>query len=232
MPWTPEQIDQLRALAPLSSPLEISRILGMTKNAVMGKMHRLGIAIRDARKPRPILRSPTEILREREARLRHKSQAVIRSNKQRGEAVWTPDRIALLRLMAPGGTGAIAQTLGCSKASVKAKSRRLGISIGRPKLGLRGESAMMAKVMRPVKVVLAPPRPPVEVVEPPPAAIEIELTGVDFAGLKRHSCRYPVKCDHNGFIRLYCGESARPESSWCGFHEKVVWLPAFERRRA
>jgi GcrA cell cycle regulator len=55
MEWTDEVIDQLRALwAEGHSTAEIGRRLGVTKNAIVGKAHRLDLAAR----PSPIRREP------------------------------------------------------------------------------------------------------------------------------------------------------------------------------
>lgn len=45
MTWTPETLEQLRTLRAQGLPCaEIARILGVTRNSVVGKAHRLGLA--------------------------------------------------------------------------------------------------------------------------------------------------------------------------------------------
>ena len=62
MSWTPELIDQLKVLWQTGlSTAEIGRRLGITKNAVVGKVHRLGLPNRESpikrgvvdKRPRP-----------------------------------------------------------------------------------------------------------------------------------------------------------------------------------
>jgi GcrA cell cycle regulator len=56
MDWTPEAIERLRALwAEGHSTAEIGRRMGITKNAVVGKAHRLNLSAR----PSPIRREAT-----------------------------------------------------------------------------------------------------------------------------------------------------------------------------
>ena len=66
--WTPDRVKTLMALwAEGISTLEIGRRLGVTKNAVVGKVHRLGLAKRGSpikAKPTP----PKEIIRMSELR--------------------------------------------------------------------------------------------------------------------------------------------------------------------
>ncbi len=55
MGWTAEKIEQLNKLwSEGMSITEIGKILGMTRNAVVGKAHRLGLA----KRPSPIARAP------------------------------------------------------------------------------------------------------------------------------------------------------------------------------
>ena len=44
MSWTDEAVERLRQLAPEKSAAQIGKILGVSKNAVIGKMTRMGIA--------------------------------------------------------------------------------------------------------------------------------------------------------------------------------------------
>jgi len=54
MDWTKEQVDQLKALWGDKTPIsEIGRLMGISRNAVVGKAHRLHLEPR----PSPIIRN-------------------------------------------------------------------------------------------------------------------------------------------------------------------------------
>lgn len=60
MAWTAEKIATLTRMADWHAASEIAEILGVTRNAVIGKLRRLGVPLRDARtKPSPISAVPT-----------------------------------------------------------------------------------------------------------------------------------------------------------------------------
>ena len=73
MTWTVERVSELQKLwATGASTAEIGRRLGVTKNAVVGKAHRSGLAPR----PSPIRRLPASPLTPRPVRLAPVGKAV------------------------------------------------------------------------------------------------------------------------------------------------------------
>ncbi|MDX2101093.1 MAG: global cell cycle regulator GcrA-like protein [Alphaproteobacteria bacterium] len=54
MEWTPEKVDELTRLWDSGIPTaEIGRLMGCTKNTVIGKVHRLGLTPRKVMAPKP-----------------------------------------------------------------------------------------------------------------------------------------------------------------------------------
>lgn len=78
MAWTPEKVKELKKLWKKGlTTVEIGRMIGISKNAVVGKAHRLGLESR-----------PSPIKRE-EAPLAKKVVIVVASKKKTGSAVKT-----------------------------------------------------------------------------------------------------------------------------------------------
>lgn len=53
--WDEQAVQRLKSLWPAKTSVEIAKVLGITKNAVMGKIHRLGL---ERKSPTPALPPP------------------------------------------------------------------------------------------------------------------------------------------------------------------------------
>lgn len=111
MTWTDERITELTELWEANTPTnEIARIMGLTKNQVIGKAHRLELPGR----PSPIIRVEPGRVSETPGK----------------PPVWTPERNERLTELHKAGTSqdAIAQELGLGKRSVIGQLSRLGLT--------------------------------------------------------------------------------------------------------
>jgi len=114
MSWTPERETVLRTYWDEGhSASQIAALMGVTRNVVIGKVHRMKLAGRPRGKTAP------------------------RQNRGGPSSIWTPERIAQLRRLKAAGLSdrAIAATFGdVSFSTVFNKAKQLGISSMVPRL--------------------------------------------------------------------------------------------------
>lgn len=111
MTWTDARITELTELWECNCPTgEIARIMGLTKNAIIGKAHRLELPPRES----PIIRTAPGTVSEKPSR----------------KPTWTTERNARLTEMHNAGASsdAVAKELGLGKRSVIGQLSRLGLT--------------------------------------------------------------------------------------------------------
>lgn len=204
--WPPEQIAELRRLWPTGlSTIEIGRRLGVSKNAVVGKAHRLELPPR----PSPI-RPRLDGAPERP-----------RKPRQTPPTPLTPERLALIRRDYPTQRPV---------ADLLAEAQALpGLPLT---LGSLQQAAARMGVRRPPRERQAPPPraialaellnlPPAPRPKPAPAPRAIATAGTATFG-------HPLTCQWiDGDVREawgFCGDAVVPGRSWCEVHLRRVFV--------
>lgn len=210
--WTDERVDLLRRLWISGRTAEfISKQLRITRNAVIGKVHRLGLA---------------NLAERIEARPKAPSRTGPKSRAVLGEAFWTKDRIAFLTEKVKSGQSAnqVARALGVSRNTALGKAYRLGLrfkgSTPAPKAATRPASPRMARA-----TPQEPPRSadgsPVPGWLPDMNLEPLKGDPVLFCDLSsRSQCRWPVgkASDPGAYDMPVCGRFIEGESSYCAEH--------------
>ena len=153
---------------------------------------------------------------------------------------WTDERVELLKKLWSDGLSAsqiAAELGGITRNAVIGKVHRLGLS-GRakspssaaPRPRKARSSGQMLRVSRPAirgNTALAYDYD----LEPEPELLEIPVEQrKTLLQLNEHTCRWPVG-DPGGSDFYFCGGETATELPYCGYHCRVAYQPASERRR-
>jgi GcrA cell cycle regulator len=153
---------------------------------------------------------------------------------------WTDERVELLKKLWADGLSAsqiAAELGGITRNAVIGKVHRLGLS-GRAKTPSTStprprkprSSGQMLRVSRPAirgNTALAYEYE----VEPEPQLLEIpQEQRKTLLQLNEHTCRWPVG-DPGSAEFYFCGGDTTNEMPYCGYHCRVAYQPANERRR-
>jgi GcrA cell cycle regulator len=153
---------------------------------------------------------------------------------------WTDERVELLKKLWADGLSAsqiAAELGGITRNAVIGKVHRLGLS-GRakspssaaPRPRKARSSGQMLRVSRPAirgNTALAYDYD----LEPEPELLEIPVEQrKTLLQLNEHTCRWPVG-DPGGSDFYFCGGETATELPYCGYHCRVAYQPASERRR-
>ena len=153
---------------------------------------------------------------------------------------WTDERVELLKKLWADGLSAsqiAAELGGITRNAVIGKVHRLGLS-GRakspssaaPRPRKARSSGQMLRVSRPAirgNTALAYDYD----LEPEPDLLEIPVEQrKTLLQLNEHTCRWPVG-DPGGSDFYFCGGETATELPYCGYHCRVAYQPASERRR-
>ena len=140
---------------------------------------------------------------------------------------WPPAAVAILRQMWADGEAAssIAERLGrgMTRSAVLGKVHRLGLSESRTRIaGPKISAAERKRRYRAKKRAEAPK--PVFAPRPTPAPVPeaIEPRRLSFAELEPRDCRYPYG---DGPEFSFCGLRRWENSSYCGYHARLVYKP-------
>lgn len=211
--WSPERLDLLRSLWAERVPCsDIARKLGgVTRSAVIGKAHRLGLESRarvaqpPAPKPVPQPRDPND-----------------KRPRPGGSDFWTPERTeALIRAFKEEKSFAqIAKAVGdgCTRNQAMGKAARLGLP---PRGALSDVSRFNARTRRPKSKAGQPPKVPVALVAPPP--IDEPGLATVLTARARH-CRWPIG-EPRADDFTFCGRQVVPGRPYCPSHLARAVVP-------
>lgn len=204
--WAPEQIAELRRLWPTGlSTTEIGRRLGVSKNAVVGKAHRLELIAR----PSPI--------RPR----RDGAPQRPRRPRQTPPTPLTPERLALIRRDCPTQRP-VADLLAEAQALPGLPLTLSAVQGGAARMGVRRppreRQAFPPRVV-PLAELLNLPATPRPKAVPPPRPIATAGTAT-FGHVR--TCQWI-----DGDVRAawgFCGDAVVPGRSWCETHLRRVFV--------
>lgn len=231
--WTEERektASDMWAAGGLASTIGI--LLGCTANAVIGKMHRMGVVSGSGLNQPPAIIYPTSLEAaksiepvaeaapqpkpkiepicqpEPEPQVAEPIVEAARSDggKKVSMFAWAPERCETLRrLFADGHSiSTIARQMRSSRGTVRGKVKDLGL-------------------VRRVPIAAPPPTPYVPLAE---AALPLDGSPVTFYNLEDRMCRWPVA---EGY---YCGASCDLRASYCDCHRAVSRGPGTPSERA
>lgn len=209
MVWTRERVDTLETMWRAGhSAATIAERLGCSRNAVIGKVHRLGLADQD------------------------RSRAVRRTARRPG----TSRRAAFRRRKTPSSQDhpRAAHVQGSAPAPViTASAGQAGETSPAPS---SAPPRALARLDTPAAPTCSPrPGPPaVSVVSLPHGGAGPVPGGVSLSDLKAGQCRYALDA-RDDVTWLFCGAATvSPSSSYCAAHHAAVWVapdPDWKRRR-
>ena len=212
MGWTPETIKELKRLWNKGfTTVEIGNRLGMSKNAIVGKAHRLGLESR----PSPIKRELVKIQ--------------IPAPKPKAKSVPAPKKAE--KKPAAHSQPALEVAPGQVKAP-KAQKAVAAPKVEAPKVTAPSKVNTKQKVEQEEEISLVSAVPPVFESEPLP---EEKVTkkpnhkGVALVDLKPDSCRWPEGDPKDPDFR-FCGEPCAPGKIYCEEHCAVAYTGVFKAR--
>lgn len=152
---------------------------------------------------------------------------------------WTPETVEILKEQWRLGASvrAIAVMVGSTRNAVIGKAARLALPMheaarrrpdvprkrpakepkAKPHVGRKRRAKTRSTPQG------APLPPPVPSPPPPPAAVQ----HIEFAGLLRHHCRYPVTAEAPF---LFCGHPRQDESAYCSVHHALCHVKARQEK--
>ena len=229
MSWTDERIERLKSLwtKGMTASHIADELGGVSRNAVIGKAHRLGLQSR----PSPV--KPNEPEPKAKVKAKEKAEATpLEAKKPAAEAPQRPatprpERKAEPRPAAPvvddfddddeEEDGAQADAPGAAPAKPKA-AEPLVRSIGPGGFVRQGPSDQQAPI---------PPAPPRRLVPAKPSPEVAEKTGL--LDLNEKICKWPI--GHPGEPDFhFCGRQANPGCPYCGEHCGVAYQAQLPRR--
>ena len=218
MDWTEETIVRLRGLwAEGHSTAEIGRRFGVTKNAIVGKAHRLELPAR----PSPIRRDGASGAQPRRPVPRRAAGPTLPPLSSTSRASGQPAPLALASSFA---------TAGAARLTSATQSRP---ELSRPEAN-RQESGQTA--FHRLEPARADPRPvdprPAEIARPAPPAIasqplRIEAEPRPYA--RSLTCCWPIGEPGTKSFR-FCDNGATPGKPYCGQHAAVAYVKIRDRR--
>jgi GcrA cell cycle regulator len=205
--WTDKNVFLLRQMmANGHSASQIGSTIGTTRNAVIGKAHRMQIRLANGKAPRQF-----------------KPKEVVIKQAQASKTVWTEERIA--RAVELWETGMlskdIAADLGCTPNAFLALTDRFRARFpkrghhraGKSRSAAVGEAQVTAADMVEIKAAKTFAFDSVPFLLP-------EFPSVRFVDLKAQDCKFPVSNDE-GEDMLCCG-ARRITGPYCGVHAVVA----------
>ncbi len=214
--WNPESDRRLRDLWEQGiTTVLIGQAMGISKNAVIGRAHRLELPLRANPIKRRAVDRPVKV------------QTYVRQP-------WKVAEVELRRMWANGlSTAQIAKGLGRTLGSVSARLSRLGMTSHQNRRVVASQPEMVT--MPPAQVVLVAPAASVVVQLPTPkrwfvtqqrpSAPRLQPTvkaAVSQAGPgPARSCQYPLT---DARPWRFCGEVSVSGLSWCGCHAARVFV--------
>lgn len=149
---------------------------------------------------------------------------------------WTSDRTELLKKLWDDGLSAsmIAAELGdTSRNSVIGKVRRLDLARRGSPANPGANSTRKPRKPKPSRdqhqpFRLAPALPPIPLIEAPPT-IPDESARCSILDLEFSKCRWPVG-DPSSPDFFFCGGKTIEGLPYCGYHSRIAYQPARERR--
>lgn len=222
MGWTPETIKELKRLWNKGfTTVEIGNRLGMSKNAIVGKAHRLGLESR----PSPIKRElvkiqiPTPKPKAKPAPAPKKAEKKPAAQSKTVAQVPAPAPVSVPQEKAPKAqkTPATPKVQAPKAVAPNAASNKAN---AKPKVEQEEEISLVSAV------------PPVFEAEPLPeekVAKKPNHKGVDLADLKPDSCRWPEGDPKDPDFR-FCGEPCAPGKIYCEEHCAVAYTGVFKAR--
>lgn len=173
MNWTDERVELLKKLwaEGLSASQIAAQLGGVSRNAVIGKVHRLKLS-------------------------------------SRGRATSTPARQKKQVRMSTGATKA------ASRGNSQGPTRSIVATAGATALQTQYETDAIAKpVLRPAEEVVVPISRRLKLIE-----------------LTERTCKWPIG-DPLSEEFHFCGNDSNEGNPYCGYHSKLAFQPASERRR-
>lgn len=209
MSWSEERLEALKRLAGEGwSASQIAGEIGLSRNAVIGKAHRMGI----------VVNSQATFRRQRENEWREAERALLLACLDEGLSAGT----ASDRLMAAGFRRS---RLACvNRAQLEGRPfRARPLALDRPALAFRP-----VPLRRAAQDETPAPRPPRAICtatnDPPPEG------GVSLLDLEFHHCRWPMGDPHAESFR-FCGGHALEGKSYCAAHARLAYVPVQARVR-
>lgn len=202
---------------------EIAAKLGCTRNSVIGRAHRAGIALDGRTAGINDKSKQDERARENHAkRLKQRKIARERSHSS-GESRERQ------KIEKPASTGSISKPEApLAGTDGKAPPAGTAVRIKRQQVSLREMAESLAESRRSAPSEWRPERPqmPPQHVNVVPASRNLKLVE-----LTNSTCRWPIGdpvTDDFGF----CGNAVCPAGPYCGYHAKLAYTPASRQRRA
>lgn len=207
--WTDESLATLKRLAREGySTALIGEKMGLSKNAIIGKLNRLGLGTSGVIGKQPAPRPPRPPAPPKIPVLRND--------------FWTLERTDTLKTMHALGCSAreIATATGAvSRLSVASKIHRLGLS---DPTKARQTHSRLPPRKGSVRVGKAPDTGPIP---PTPPVLAPTLIGENAAGLldlKPHHCKWPISGE--GADTLFCGDKRIEGRPYCGDHCRRAYV--------
>jgi GcrA cell cycle regulator len=163
--------------------------------------------------------------------------------------MWTKEREELLRTLWADGlsAGRIAEELGgVTRNAIIGKVHRLGLS-GRKQGNPQGVNQRKPRTQRPVVnslITQLKARAAAVAVKPGPVfEIEPELEAIPYdnvipigqrcslMNLTEDRCHWPIGDPRDAHDFFFCGGRAIPGLPYCGYHTRIAYQPAADRRR-
>ncbi|HTU12342.1 MAG TPA: GcrA family cell cycle regulator [Allosphingosinicella sp.] len=212
MSWTDERIDRLKELWSQGKTASYiaDELGGVSRNAVIGKAHRLGLQSR----PSPV--KPNEPAPKAKAKVREKAEAAAPAPKPAAApapaAPWEDDEDE-----APAAAPKPAREA-AEKPAEKAEPQPIVRSIGPGGFVRQGPSDQQAPI---------PPAPPRRLVPAKPSPEVADKTGL--LDLNERICKWPI--GHPGEPDFhFCGNPANPGFPYCVQHCGVAYQAQLPRR--
>jgi hypothetical protein len=144
--------------------------------------------------------------------------------------IWPPERVAeLTRRWASGESfSAIGKAMGVSRGGIAGKLDRLGVDkrneghlhqtrkLAGAWSGARPGARKVAKVGKPARAIAGPS-----------VALAEATVAIPFIECGRHRCHFPMDAAEvpGTADTPVCNERCEEGSSWCGFHQRIVYSP-------
>lgn len=233
MEWTEDVISRLRALwAEGHSTAEIGRRLGVSKNAIVGKAHRLDLPAR----PSPIRRDPNAADPNRAAptrRLEGSTLPPLASTDPAVSAIPVETTIlaaAALRADSVGDPSPDARPIGTPDGTTDAPAVMTADTPASPGFALPAAApTATAPVAEPPPAVVTAARAPVAPPRPVPVAVPRAVPPSMRPYGRVITCCWPIgEPGTRGF--RFCDSASEPGKPYCGEHAKIAYVKVRDRR--
>ena len=213
MDWTEETIVRLRGLwAEGHSTAEIGRRFGVTKNAIVGKAHRLELPAR----PSPIRRDGVSGAQPRRPVPRRTAGPTLPPLSSTSPAPGQPAPLALASAFAIAGAASLASAMPALPEIVRSE-------MSQPESGLPEFHRLEPARADPRPAEIARPAPPVMASQPP----RIQAEPRPYA--RSLTCCWPIGEPGTKSFH-FCDNGATPGKPYCGQHAAVAYVKIRDRR--